>query len=87
MVIHNLQKYDTMEDATRSMPRIYAALDHQQAEHQSHMIEFEGMIHKLSISILINSGASHSYRDPKLVEKLHLERYKHERSWTVQLAT
>lgn len=69
------------------MPRIYAALDHRQAEHQSHMIEVEGMIHHQSISILIDSGASHSYIDPNLVGKLHLERCKHERSWTVQLAT
>ena len=51
------------------------------------MIEVEGMIHNQSISILIDSGASRSYIDPKLVERLRLEKHKHEQSWTVQLAT
>ena len=36
---------------------------------------------------MIDFGASHSYTDPNLVERLHLEKCKHERSWTVQLAT
>ena len=84
---YNIQEEDTVENAARGMPRIYAALDHRQAEHQSHMIEVEGMIHKQSISILIDSGASHSYIDPNLVESLHFERCKHEHFWTVQLAT
>ena len=51
------------------------------------MIEVEGMIHNQSISILIDSRGSHSYIDPNLVERLHLEKCKHERSWIVQLAT
>ena len=51
------------------------------------MIEVEGMICNQSISILIDSGASHSYIDPKLVERLRLEKHEHEHSWTVQLAT
>ena len=51
------------------------------------MIEVEGMIHNQIISILIDSGASHSYIDPKLVKRLRLEKHKHECSWTVQLAT
>ena len=51
------------------------------------MIEVEGMIHNQSISTLIDSGASRSYIDPKLVERLRLEKHKHEHSWTVQLAT
>ena len=76
-----------MEDAARGMPRIYVALDHRQVDHQSNMIEVEGMIHNQRISILIDSGASRSYIDPKLVERLHLEKHKHERSWIVQLAT
>ena len=67
---YNIQEEETVENATRGMPRIYAALDHRQAEHQSHMIEVEGMIHNQSISILIDSGASCSYVDPSLVEKL-----------------
>ena len=51
------------------------------------MIEVAGTVHNQSISILIDSGASHSYVDPSLVEKLRLRKCKHERSWIVQLAT
>jgi hypothetical protein len=56
-------------------------------EFQSHMIEVEGMINNQPFIILIDSGASHSYVDPRVVESLHLSRSKHEKSWLVQLAT
>jgi hypothetical protein len=69
------------------MPRIYAALDNKQAEFQSHMIEVEGTINNRPLVILIDSGASHSYIDPRVVECLHLTRSKHEKSWLVKLAT
>jgi hypothetical protein len=58
----------------RSMPRIYASLDNKQDEFQSHMIEVEGKINDQPIAILIDSGASHSYIDPKLVEIFHFPR-------------
>jgi predicted aspartyl protease len=51
------------------------------------MIEVEGMINNQTIAILIDSGASHSYIDPKMVESFHLPRSKHGKSWLVQLAT
>jgi hypothetical protein len=69
------------------IPRIYAALDNKQAEFQSHMIEVEGMINNHPFTILIDSGDSHSYIDPRGVESLQLLRNKHEKSWLVQLAT
>ena len=47
------------------------------------MIEVEGMINNQTISILIDSGASHSYIDPKMVERLHFTRIKHGKSWLV----
>jgi len=87
MTTHNIQEEDTVENAARGMPGVYAALDHRQEEHQSHMIQVEGMIHNQIISIWIDFGAIHSYIDPNLVEKLHLGKCKHERSWTVQFAT
>jgi hypothetical protein len=68
------------------MPRIYASLDNQQVEFQSHMIEVEGKINDQPIVILIDSGASHSYIDRKLVERFHLPRRKLGKSWSVQLA-
>jgi hypothetical protein len=40
-----------------------------------------------TISILIDSCASHSYIDPKMVESFHLPRSKHGKYWLVQLAT
>jgi hypothetical protein len=51
------------------------------------MIEVEGMINNQPFIILIDSGASHSYIDPSMVESFHLIRSKHEKSWLVQLAT
>jgi hypothetical protein len=45
------------------------------------------MINNQTIAILIDSGASHSYIDPKMVESFQLPRNKHGKSWLVQLAT
>jgi predicted aspartyl protease len=50
------------------------------------MIEVEGMINNHAITILIDSKASHSYVDPRVVERLQLSRSKHEKYWLVQLA-
>jgi hypothetical protein len=85
--VHTVQQAETVEDMGSRMPRIYAALDNKQVEFQSHMIEVEGMINNRPLIILIDSGASHSYVDPRVVENLHLTRRKHEKSWLVQLAT
>jgi hypothetical protein len=51
------------------------------------MIEVEGMINNQTITILIDSGASHSYIDPNMVESFYLPRNKHGKSWLVQLVT
>jgi hypothetical protein len=86
-VVHNVQQDETMEDMGSRMPRIYTSLDNKQAEFQSHMIEVEGMINNRPFTILIDSGDSHSYIDPRVVESFHLSRRKHEKSWLVKLAT
>jgi hypothetical protein len=86
-IVHNVQQVDTVEDMGRNVPRIYAALDNKQVEFQSHMIEVEGKINDQPIAILIDSGASHSYLDPKMVERFHFPRSKLGKSWLVQLAT
>jgi hypothetical protein len=67
--------------------RIYASLDNKQVEYQSHMIEVEGMINNQTIVILIDSGSSHSYIDPKMVESFQFPRSKHGKYQLVQLAT
>ena len=64
-----------------SFSRIYESLDNKQEDFQSHMIEVEGMINNHAFTILIDSGASHSYIDPKFVERLFFPRRKHEKYW------
>jgi hypothetical protein len=86
-VVHNVKRAATVENMGRYVPRIYAALDNKQAKYQSHMIEVEGIINNQTLAILIDSGASHSYIDPKMVESFQLPRSKHGKSWLVQLAT
>jgi hypothetical protein len=63
------------------------ALDKKQVEYQSHMIEVEGMIKNQTISILIDSGATHSYIDPKMVESFNFTRRKHGKYWLVKIFT
>jgi predicted aspartyl protease len=63
-----------------SVPRIYAALNNKQEEFQSHMIEVECMINNHAFTILLDSGASHIYIDPKVVERLHFSRSKNDKS-------
>jgi hypothetical protein len=84
--VHTVQQAKTVEDMGSRMLQIYASLDNKQAEFQSHMIEVEGMINNRPLVILIDSGSSHSYVDPRVAEILHLTRSKHEKSWLVQLA-
>jgi hypothetical protein len=51
------------------------------------MIEVEGKIDNQPTTILIDSRASHSYLDPKMVERFHFPRRKLGKSWLVLLAT
>jgi hypothetical protein len=63
------------------------ALEDRQEDHQSHMIEVEGNIINQLVDILIDLGESHSYIDPKLVDKFHLMKSTVEISWLIQLVT
>jgi hypothetical protein len=76
-----------MEDMGSRISRIYAALANKQDEYKSHMIEVEGMIKNHAFTILIDSGAIHSYIDPRVVENFQFLRRKHENSWLVKMAT
>ena len=51
------------------------------------MVEVEGKINQIPISILINPGDSLSYISPNLVEKCKFSVENFARSWLVQLAT
>jgi hypothetical protein len=86
-VIHTIKKEDAIEYVGKNMPRIYASLDNRQLDYQSHIIEVEGKIDNYTIAILIDSGASHSYIDPNLVERFKLKKCRHEKSCLVYLNT
>ena len=77
----------TAGELVRSMSRINAALENRHAEYQTSIVEVEGMINQMPITILIDPGASLSYISPKMVEKCKLPVEKIENSWLVQLAT
>jgi hypothetical protein len=81
--VHNIQEATKVED----MGRIYATLDDRKVEYQSNMIEVEGKIINHLVSILIYSGASHCYIDPKIADRLRLEKNKLQKSSLVHLAT
>jgi hypothetical protein len=51
------------------------------------MIEVEGKINNHPIEILIDSEASHSYINYKIVEIFHLQRSKNKKYWSFHLAT
>ena len=48
----------TVSDLARTMPRINAAMENRQADHQTSMVEVEGKLNQIPISILIDPGAS-----------------------------
>ena len=76
-----------MGDVANEMPRINAALENQQEDHQTSMVEVQHMIQNQSISILIEPSASLSYVSPTIAEKCNLSLKKFEKYWLVQLAT
>jgi hypothetical protein len=47
------------------------------------VIEVDSKINDQHITILIDSGTSHSYIDPNIVEIFHLQRSKHGKYWLV----
>ena len=75
-----------MGQVVRAIPRIYAALEDFQADHQSTVVEFAGKIIKQYVSILIDPSSTHSYITPKVVEICDFKKVKHNKSWLVQLA-
>ena len=56
-------------DLARTMPRINATLENWQANYQNSMVEVEGKINQIPISILIDPGSSLSCISPNLVEQ------------------
>jgi hypothetical protein len=69
------------------MPRIYAAMDNKQANHQASVVEMEGMITNHLVSILIDLGSNLIYISPQAVDKCKLQPHKHAKPWLVELST
>jgi hypothetical protein len=84
---YHVHEATIVNDIVRSMPRIYEAIENQQANHQASMVELEGIITKKLISILIDPVSNLSYISPQVVEACSLQIKKHARSWLVQLST
>eukprot|EP00253_Pinus_taeda_P029286 PITA_29286 len=85
--LSQIHEASTVGEVGRSIPRINAALEDQQAEYQPTMVEFEGKISNLIITVLIDPGATLSYVSPKVVERCNLQSVKFKNPWLVQLAT
>ena len=65
------------------MPRINATLENRQVDHQTSMVEVQGMIQNRYVSIPIDPSASLNYVSPSIVEKCNLFLKKFEKSWMV----
>ena len=79
-----MQEEMTIGNLARTMPKINAALENLQAGYQTSMVEVEGKINQIPISILIDQGASLSYISPNLAEKCKLQVEKFASSLLVQ---
>ena len=64
--VHTIQEYIIVGDVAREIPRISATLENPQANHQTSMVELEGMINNKPISTLIDPAASLSYVSPSI---------------------
>ena len=71
---YNIQEAKTVGHVSREVPRIYAALEDHQEDHQSIVVAVAGNIVEQSISILIDPGFTHSYITPRVVEICTLRR-------------
>ena len=76
-----------MVQVERIVPRIYAALENRQVDHQSTVTKVTGYIAEQSVSILIDLGSTHSYITPIVVEICAFKKLKHSKSWLFHLVT
>ena len=65
---YNIQEAEIVGQVARDVPRIYAALEDRQEDHQSTVVEVAGKIVEQSVSILINPGSNHIYITPIVVK-------------------
>jgi len=84
--VSQIQEASTVGDMGRSLPRINAALEDHQVEYRPTMVEFEGKISDLTITILNYPRATSSYISPKVVEHCKLQPIKFKSPRLVQTA-
>ena len=84
--VHSIQEESTVGEIGRSFHCINAALEDRQANHQSTIVEIEGIVLNHAISVLIDLGAMLSYISPRTVELCQLAREKYVRPWWFQSA-
>ena len=66
-----------MDQVARTIPRIYAALEDHEEDHQSTMVEVAGKIAKQFVYVLIDPGSTHRYITPRVVEACAFKKLKH----------
>ena len=84
---HSVQEASTVGEIGRNFHSINAALEDQQVDHQSTIVEIEGIVSNHAISILIVPRSMLSYISPRMMELCQLTSVKHKKPWMVQLAT
>ena len=80
--VYNIQEVETVGQVARVVPRIYAALEDRQEDHQSTVVEVAGKIVEQSVSILIDPDST-----LRVVEVCAFKKVKHGKYWLVQLTT
>ena len=74
---YNLQEVETMGQVVKGIPRIYAALEDYQEDHQSTVVEVVVKIVEQPVSILIDPGSTHSYITPRVVDICAFNKVRH----------
>ena len=69
-----------MGQVTRTVPRIYAALEDLQEDHQSNVVEVASKIVEQSVSVLIDPRSTHSYITPRVVDMCGFKKLKNSKS-------
>ena len=78
-----LQEASIVNDIAKNIPIVNVSLEYRQVDHQSTMLEVEGKVLNIHVSILIDSGSSLSYIASKVVEKCKLSKEKQKNAWLV----
>jgi hypothetical protein len=83
LIVRNIQEAKTVNDMARCTHKINVSFKNQQDDHQSSMVEIEGMINQKPVSILIDHGTSLSYISHTIVKDCKLNKFIYKKSWLV----